>query len=60
MLKMQTEGLGDTRLIQMNRILGRTDLVEQLVVGFPQWPPKAHKSLASFAGLQIAYKGNTQ
>ena len=40
----------------MNRILGRIDLMELKVVGFPQLPPKAHKSLASFADLQIAYK----
>ena len=50
----------NTRQIQMNRTLVRTDLLEQLVVGFPQLPPKAHKSLANFAGLQIAYMGNVQ
>lgn len=49
-----------TRPIQTNKILARTDLVGQLVVGFPQWPPKAHKSLANFAGLQISCKGNVQ
>lgn len=40
----------------MSRTQGRTDLVEQKVVGIPQLPLKVHKNLASFVDLQIAYK----
>lgn len=42
----------------MSRTQGRTDPVEQKVVGFPQWPPKVRKSLAKLDVLQFGCTEN--
>lgn len=49
-----------TKQRQMNRILGKIDLMVQQVVDFPQLLARVHKSLAILVGFQTVCKGNVQ